>query len=260
MPHTISPDGTPIAHHTVGSGPTVVIVGGALSTAADATEVAEAFAEAGLRAVTYDRRARGASGYTPPAEPLREVEDLAAVIAAVGGDAAVLGHSSGAVLALYACGEGVPMTHLFLTEPPFRFGAPTAAGLADRLQALVDEGRNDTAIETFLREAVELPEPAIAEFRNSPVFEAVTALARSTVLDTLVTERTSVPSTAMTDVDVPVTIMCGIETFPFLVDASRRLAEVMPRAEHLTVPEMIGHRPDPVTTARLVAERVRSQG
>ena len=45
-----------------------------------------------------DRRARGESGDTAPYAPEREAEDLATVIDAIGGDAAVVGHSSGAVL------------------------------------------------------------------------------------------------------------------------------------------------------------------
>jgi len=37
--------------------------------------------------------------------------------------AVVLGHSSGAVLALLSTGAGVPMSHLVVSEPPLLFGA-----------------------------------------------------------------------------------------------------------------------------------------
>jgi len=136
--------------HEVGAGPAVVIVNGALSTAHDAAEIARAFAEAGLRAITYDRRSRGDSGDGDAAAPEREVEDLAAVIAASGGETAVIGHSSGAVLALFAAGQGVPMSRLFLSEPPFRFneGDP-APDLEDRLQAFVDDGHPEEAVVLF---------------------------------------------------------------------------------------------------------------
>ncbi len=252
----MSADGTLIATHAAGEGPVVVIVNGALSTAKDAAEVATAFANAGLRAITYDRRARGDSGDTSPAEPRREVEDLAAVIAAAGGTASVIGHSSGAVLALYAAGEGVPMTHLFLSEPPFRFGdTDQVPDLAGRLQALVDDGRQADAIVTFQREAVGLPEQFIEQFRATPEFDQLLPLAQSTVYDTLVTQRTSTPTTAMVDVEMPVTILCGTETMPFLATAARRLAETMPNAEFREVPESIGHRMHPDATARIVAAR-----
>ena len=122
MQHATSDDGTLIAFHQVGHGAPVVIVGGAFSTAEAGAPLAAALAAAGLSGVTVDRRARGNSGDTAPYAPAREAEDLAAVIDAIGGEAAVIGHSSGAVLALFAAAEGVPMTHLFLSEPPFRFG------------------------------------------------------------------------------------------------------------------------------------------
>jgi pimeloyl-ACP methyl ester carboxylesterase len=259
MEQVTSADGTPIATHSTGTGPVVVIVNGALSTAKDAAEIAAAFASAGLRAVTYDRRARGESGNKSPAEPLREVDDLAAVIAAAGGEAAVIGHSSGAVLALYAASEGVPMTHLFLSEPPFRFGEnDPAPDLAERLQALVDEGRLADAVASFQREAVGLPEEFIEQFRATPVFEQTIPLAQSTIYDTLITQRTSTPTPAMRQVRMPVTILCGTETMPILTAAAQRLAEAMPDAEYLEVPESVGHRMHPEASARLVAERVAS--
>lgn len=252
-----SADGTPIATHTVGDGPTVVIVNGALSTARDAGAIAQAFADAGLRAVTYDRRARGDSGDASPADPAREVEDLAAVISASGSDAAVIGHSSGAVLALHAAGEGLPMTRLFLSEPPFRFGEDDpASDLADRLQALVDDGRPGDAVVLFQREGVGLPDAFIEQFRASPAFEQVARLGRSTVYDTLVTQRVSTPTAAMLGVRMPVTILRGSETMPILVAAASRLAEAMPDAEFVEVPESVGHRMDPQATARIVADRL----
>src|SRR5690606_22998847 len=121
MQETTAADGTRIAFNTVGEGRPVLIVGGAFSTAEAGIPLAEALADAGLQGVNLDRRARGESGDTTPYAPEREAEDLAAVIRAVGGEAAVLGHSSGAVPALFAAGEAVPITHLFLSEPPFRF-------------------------------------------------------------------------------------------------------------------------------------------
>jgi len=252
-----SADGTSIAVHEVGDGPAVVIINGAFSTAKDAGEIAEAFAGAGLRAVTYDRRARGDSGDTPPVDPQREVEDLAAVIASIGGEAAVIGHSSGAVLALFAAGEGVPVVRLLLSEPPFRFGEdePDPA-LAERLQALVDEGAEAEAVLTFQREGIGLPDEMIEQIRTSPMFDGLVPLAQSTVYDAMLTRQVSTPTAQMRQVDVPVTILCGVETFPLLTGAARRLAEAMPTAEFLEVPESVGHRLDPAASARIVSDRL----
>ena len=67
---------------------------------------------------SYDRRGRGDSGDTKPYAIEREIEDLAAVIGAAGGDAHVWGLSSGAVLALEAAAAGLPIRKLAVQEPP----------------------------------------------------------------------------------------------------------------------------------------------
>ena len=227
-----SSDGTRIAYRRFGSGRPVVFVGGALSTAEAAGPLAAAFAEAGLQGVTYDRRGRGDSGDTAPYAPEREAEDLRAVIDAVGGAAVVLGHSSGAVLSLFAAAEGVPMTHLFLSEPPLRFGQnEPPADLADRLQALVDQGENEEAVLLFLREDVGMPEPAIEQLRASPAFAGLVPLAQTTVYDNRLVASVSTPTAAMLGVDVPTTILRGDPTVPLLVTAVERLAAAMPGTE-----------------------------
>lgn len=248
-----SADGTPIAVHRTGSGAPVVIVGGAFSTWEAGAPLAAALAEAGLQGVMYDRRGRGASGDTPPYAPAREAEDLAAVITAGGGPAAVLGHSSGAVLALLAAAEGAPISRLFLSEPPFRFGVDLPAeDLPARLQAHVDAGQAGEAVTLFQREAVGLPEEFIEHLRNSPLFEQLLPLAQSTVYDALLAAAVETPTPAMTGVRMPVTILRGEPTFPMLVAAAERLAAAMPEADLVVVPESHDHGVDPAATARLV--------
>lgn len=257
MDTVTSADGTPIAYEQTGAGPVVVIVGGAFSTAADAAGLASALADAGFLAVTWDRRARGSSGDAPGSTPEREAEDLAAVIDAVGGHAAVLGHSSGAVLALFAAARGVPVRALFLSEPPLRFGVdePDDA-LAERLQRLVDECRPDEAVVTFQLEGVGLPRDMVESIRASDQFAALLPLAQSTVYDTNLVREASTPSDAMLSVRAPVTVLRGEQTFPLLLTAADRLAEAVDGAELVVVPESVMHRPDPVATARVVRERM----
>lgn len=252
-----SADGTTIAYEQVGEGPTVVIVGGAFSRAADGGALAEALTDAGFRAVTLDRRGRGSSGDRRGSLPEDEANDLAAVIGAVGGEAIVLGHSSGAVLALYAAGRGVPISSLFLSEPPFRFGTDEpAADLAQRLQQLVDDGKNDEAVVTFQLEGVGLPPEMVEGIRQSEQFPALLPLAQSTVYDAKLAAQVSTPPPEMLSVPQSVTILRGEQTFPILVVAADRLAEKMTGAELVIVPESVMHRPDPVATARAIRDRV----
>ena len=258
MEHATSADGTAIAFEQIGEGVPVVIVGGAFSTSDAARPLAGALPGAGLSGVVCDRRARGGSGDTAPYAPQREAEDLAAVIGAVGGEAAVLGHSSGAVLALLAAAEGVPVTHLFLSEPPFRFGeGEPRADLPERLQALVDDDRAGDAVTLFQREGVGLPDPVVDQIRASPMFAQLVPLAQSTVYDAAVVRAVSTPTAGMLGVRVPVTVLRGDPTFPVLVAAADRLVAAIDGAELVVVPESRDHGVDPAGTAREVAARLR---
>lgn len=257
MEHARSADGTRIAFERIGEGRPVVILGGAFSTRAAALPLASALADVGFQGVAVDRRARGASSDRAPYAPQREVEDLAAVVEAVGGDAAVLGHSSGAVLALLAVSRGVPVVRLFLSEPPLRFGVDEpAADLPDRLQDLLDEGRREDAVVLFQREGVGLPEAVVEQIRASPIFPGLLPLAQSAVYDAALVGAVSDPPAEMLAVRTPVTVLRGEPTFPFLVVAAERLAEALPVAELVIVPESRDHAVDPAGTAGEVAARL----
>jgi len=252
-----SADGTSLAYSIRGDGRTVVIVNGALSTGADAGPLAEAMAEAGLRAVTWDRRARGASGDRAGSTPDDEVADLAAVIEAVGGTDAVLGHSSGAVLALYAASRGVSTGALFLSEPPMDFdGGRVGDDLADRLQQLVDAGSPEEAVATFQLDAVGLPREMVEAGRVNGMLDALAPLGQSTVYDARLTGRVQRPGAELLSPGVRVTVLRGAQTFPFLIAASDRLAEEITDAELVIVPESVMHRADPAATARVITERL----
>jgi pimeloyl-ACP methyl ester carboxylesterase len=258
MDTATSADGTRIAYRETSDGPLVVIVNGALSVADDAAPLAAALADAGFRAVTWDRRARGTSGDAPGTTPEREVEDLAAVIAAAGGgaDAVVLGHSSGAVLTLLAASLGVPMRALFLSEPPLRFGEDEpAADLPERVQALVDAGHRADAVATFQIEGVGLPPELVEGMRTAGQLAPLESLAQSTAYDLTLVRQVSTPTSAMLAVAQPVHVLRGERTFPMLVAAASRLADAIPGAELVVVPESVMHRADPAATARVVAAR-----
>ena len=179
------------------------------------------------------------------------------MVEAVGGDAMVLGHSSGAVLALFAAAHGVPIRALFLSEPPFRFGVDEpSADLPERLQRLVEDGRGDEAVVTFQLEGVELPPEMVEQIRRSDMFDSLVAVAQSTVYDATLTRQLSTPTAEMMAVTAPVTILRGAQTFPLLIASADRLAEAMPAAELVIVPESVMHRPDPDATARVIRQRV----
>jgi len=124
-----SADGTSIALEVTGHGSAVVLIGGAFNDRTTTAGLAQVLAPY-YRAVTYDRRGRGESvDESVDYSADREMEDLRAVIDHLGGTASLVGHSSGAVLALEAAMRRLPVDKVAAYEPPFRpRGFPATAG------------------------------------------------------------------------------------------------------------------------------------
>jgi pimeloyl-ACP methyl ester carboxylesterase len=122
MPTVKSKDGTTIAYDTIGVGPAVILVDGALgsrSSFGGDSELARLLAPQ-FTVYTYDRRGRGGSTDMQPFAVAREVEDIEALIDAAGGEAYVYGISSGGALALEAA-IGLPskVKKLAIYEVPY---------------------------------------------------------------------------------------------------------------------------------------------
>ena len=103
---------------------------------------------------TYDRRGRGDSGNTLPFSPAREVEDIAALIAAAGGSAFVCGVSSGGALALEAANRGLAITKVVVYEAPVIVDAartPIGEDYLPHLEKLIADDRRGDAVRWFMK-------------------------------------------------------------------------------------------------------------
>src|SRR4051794_27682672 len=190
MSTVTSQDGTTIAYERLGDGPPVILVDGALCSrdSGPSRPLADALAER-FSVVVYDRRGRGASGDRAPYAVEREVEDLAALLDAVGGSAGVYGISSGAVLALEAATRLDGITALALYEPPFVVDdtrAPIPADWGEHLRGLVDAGRRGDAVRYFLSRCVGLPRGLVWGMRAMPVWRKLKAVAHTLLYDAAV--------------------------------------------------------------------------
>jgi pimeloyl-ACP methyl ester carboxylesterase len=92
-----------------GSGSPIIIVLGAFNTRDTGAPLAAALATAHT-VINYDRRGRGESGDSAPYAVEREIDDLDHLIREAGGQAGVVGFSSGAALALAAAARGSAIT------------------------------------------------------------------------------------------------------------------------------------------------------
>jgi pimeloyl-ACP methyl ester carboxylesterase len=248
----ISADGTTIAYDRAGAGPAIVFIAGAFNERPTLAPLAKELA-GDFTVVTYDRRARGDSGNTKPWSIDREVEDLDALIAEVGGTAHVFGFSSGAILGLYAAARGSAIGRIVAYEPPYPFGEGNATDLPGRLAELVDSGRPGDAVELFQLEAIGLPREIVAQIRRSPMFPALEAIAQSVVYDSTITTGATPPAGLTT----PTLVVNGALTWPVLARQAVRTAAALPNARHVEVPGGERHTVEPAVMAPVVAGFLR---
>ena len=234
MDTVTSKDGTTIAFDRSGDGPPVVLISGGPSDRSGNTELAGLLAPR-LTVYNYDRRGRGDSGDTPPYAVDREYEDLATVIAAAGGSAALIGYSGTGNIALEAAARGLPVTKLALWEPPFIVDdsrPPVPKDWGQRIQELVSAGRPGDALEYWITTVVGAP--VDARMRQSPLWAAMEPNAHMLVRDAALLGDFSLPAERLASVAVPTLVLDG-GGIPWLSRGVRALVGVLPNARHRTL-------------------------
>jgi pimeloyl-ACP methyl ester carboxylesterase len=239
-----SADGTPIAYDRRGDGPPVIVVGGAFSHRRfpQIVDLAERLAER-FTTVAYDRRGRGDSGDARPYAVEREIEDLAAVVDAIGGRASIWGWSSAGVLALRASACGVAFDRIAVYEPPFFVdgdGRLPPPDFATELDRLVAEGRRGAAARHFMVNGMGVPGPVVAMMRVAPFWRLLKATAHTLPYDWAVmgsdVRGRSLRREEWAAVSAPVLVMAGEKSPAQLRSAARAIAGVLPAAEHQLLP------------------------
>jgi pimeloyl-ACP methyl ester carboxylesterase len=231
-----SADGTSIAFETAGSGPPLILIGGAFcdrNARASGTPLAALLAPR-FTVFSYDRRGRGDSGDTKGWAVERELEDLAALLAEAGGSAFVYGISSGALLALAAAAEPLNIPKLALYEPPLlRAAAQTEPmlGLANELVRMSAAGERTRAVELFLGKVMRLPEPALAQMRKSPAWSGLEALAHTLSYDLRITLLGPSLLERAPAVRSPTLALYGEACVPWMREAIVSLAQALPNGQ-----------------------------
>lgn len=236
---TESKDGTTIAYDSVGSGPPVILVAGALCArlAWSGPQLAELLAPR-FQVINYDRRGRGDSGDNQPYSVQREIEDIEALVDQVGGRAGLYGHSSGASLALEAARSlgAAKVDKLAMYEAPYDDDADAQEAwkhYLDQLATTLAAGRPGDAAALFMR-FVGTPEGQVEGMRRGPGWPVMEALAPTLTYDHagVIGPDRAVPTERAAQVTVPTLVMFGgASGRPFMEATARRLAEVMPHAE-----------------------------
>ena len=252
-----SRDGTTIAFDRSGRGPSLIVVGGALSDRGAVPDLASHLADK-LTVIAFDRRGRGASTDTPPYAVEREIEDLAALVDAAGGSSFVFGHSSGAVLALRAAEAGVPISRLALYEPPLSVDdtrPPIPDDYVSHLDELVAAGRRGEAVSYFLTTGPLVPPPVIDQARESPGWPPMEAMAHTIpydarIMDGLMTGSPA-PLVRWASLVTPILVLDGGASPPWIRHGASALTEVLPNASAATL-EGQSHGPASDVLARVL--------
>ncbi|MFI6036337.1 alpha/beta fold hydrolase [Streptomyces sp. NPDC051315] len=251
---TISRDGTELAYARAGQGPSVILVSGAMSTGGTVAPLGRLLANR-FTVLWYDRRGRGESGDTAPYAVEREVEDLAALIDAAGGEAALYGISSGGALALEAAAAGLPVRRVAVYETPFALDEEEARSRAEytaHLTEALGQGRRGDAVELFLR-LTGLAEEMIQRARQSPMWAGMEAIAPTLAYDDAVMGGGHVPRERLASIGVPVLAMAGEASPRWLREATRAVAEAAPQGTYRPL-EGQTHMVDPNVLAPVLAE------
>ena len=187
-----------------------------------------------------DRRGRGDSGDTAPYAVDREIEDIAAVVRAVGGSGGVFGYSSGAALALEAVAGD-------RRRSPAR---AVRAAVPDRRQPSRAAGRSGRAVRRAGRGRASGRRRRAVHDRGRDVARSDrrSASARSRSGRRSRASRTPWPTTPrswatcrcprglLATVTAPALVISGENSPPFLRDAARAAAAALPGGRLATLP------------------------
>ncbi|HEV7278151.1 MAG TPA: alpha/beta hydrolase [Devosiaceae bacterium] len=260
MPTVTSKDGTRIAYETLGSGPPLILVDGALCFrgSGPSRPLAEQLKDR-FTVYIYDRRGRGESGDTLPYAPEREVEDIEALIAAAGGSAMLYGISSGGVLALDAASHDIGVSRVFVYEAPLIVddSRTLAPGYAEKMQALVAADRRGAALKHFMGTGVGLPGFMVFIMQFMPMWKTLKQVAPTLAYDTALTaplqQGRPLSPERWASVKVPAKIVGGTKSETWMRNAQRAIARILPDARHAEL-EGENHMVKPEKIAPMIKE------
>lgn len=233
-----SKDGTRIAVECTGKGPSLLIVHGGTGDRGRWKPLLPLFAPH-FSVCAMDRRGHGESEAGSRYSLNKEFEDVVAVVNTRPGQVFVLGHSYGGVCALEAAFLTKKIAKLVLYEPPLQDLDHTA--VANRMEKLIQEGKREQALETFLGEIVMISPDEIAAMKRQSSWPG-----RITGIDIQIREIRALSKyrfdpRRMKTLETPSLLLAGGNTVsPQLKQAINSLKDALPN-QTLVVLESEGH-------------------
>ncbi|MGX6511775.1 alpha/beta fold hydrolase [Rhodococcus sp. SJ-2] len=247
-----SADGTKIAYTREGTGPPVVLVGGALDDGSENAVLTPALAS-DFTVFNYARRGRAASGDAQPYRVSRELDDLSAILDAAGGAAHLFGASTGGALVLEAAAAGLPVTRLVVYDLPYSV-APAAVERWRAYRAELDRalarGRSDDAVAAFMRLGG-AGDDDIRSARAAPFWQELLSLAPTLAYDAEILGNGRPPSDRLAGIGQETMVLTRSSSDPympalpveFFAAAAEEVASALPHAARCTI-DAPGHAVD----------------
>lgn len=272
----MSQDGTTIGYRQLGRGPGLVILHGAMESAASHMQLAETLADV-FTVYLPDRRGRGLSGsYGNNYGIEKDVQDLDALLTKIGAHF-VFGVSSGAIIALEAALTLTTIKRVAIFEPPLSInGIPPTAFLAQYDQEMA-RGDVTAALVTGMIGA-QMGPPIFAkmprwllkimarmmmanqEKRAVPGEVTMRALAPTLHYDFLLVDETKDKQDKYRDIRAQVLLLGGSASPKYLQTSVANLAQVIPdakRVEFAGVGHGVSGNADMGGKPELVAQELR---
>jgi pimeloyl-ACP methyl ester carboxylesterase len=239
----VSADGTHFTVTDEGHGSPVLIVHPGGGRASSWTTVARRLA-ARYRVLRFDRRPYRIPGHVAPTDTMgNEVNDVLAAAEAADEPVLLVGHSSGAVVALEAALRSPSLfVGLVLYEPPVAVTKPLGGEPLSRAQAALEAGNPSNAMRIHLGEIVELSGPVVRLMTLlPPIWRQMTLVAPGQIRDDSNLESLGVGVDRYSHVDVPVLLIGGTRSPRHLGIRLQALAEVLPHVDSVVVLKHQGH-------------------
>jgi pimeloyl-ACP methyl ester carboxylesterase len=235
-------DGHPIPVNDEGRGPAVLLLHPGSADRSSWAGVAAALAGR-FRVLRFDR-------WT--------YRDVLAVAAAARERPLLVGHSSGAVVALEsALAEPSAFRAMVLYEPPVAVDEPLGGQALRRARAALDAGDPDRAITIHMREIAGVGRLMVAALRRlPPVWQVIRGHAPAQITDDEAIESLGVGLGRYARLDLPVLLLGGGRSPAHMRERLDALAAVLPHLEEVVVLDEQGHMANlraPGEVARVIA-------
>lgn len=250
-----SADGTTISYTVEGSGPPIVFAHGSLETGDNWLPVAMDLADR-FNCYTVDRRGHGNSGPVDHYSLYQGCEDLQAVLERAGPDAALMGASYGAIVAMETALR-FDIERLILYEPPLTLDRTSGVYLSlknslSTYRKYVRANRLDDALTYGLKAFAGWTDDALKQFRQSfpDDWAEMKDLAPTWTAELEEIEKLPVRLGRYRELRMPTLLITGSESPKFLREIIDALGGVLPDSQllvlqghghnaHVTAPELL---------------------